>query len=78
MIIPPTRALYFTKKAMPKDATLRTRTLTLFVCTHEKNNNNETVKKKSNVVSSSAILESQIKPDIDANRILESSAFLGP
>ena len=78
MTSPPTKALYFTKKATPKAIPARNRILILFVLIHEKNNNSEREKKKTNAVSSSATLQSQIKPGIDANKIPESRAFLGP
>jgi len=77
-ISPPTKALYFTKKATPRATALINRILMLLVCIHKKNNNNEREKKKSNVVSSSVNLQSQMKPGIDANKIPESKAFLGP
>jgi len=52
--------------------------LSFFVYIQEKNRNSEMEKKKINMVSINAILESQMKPGIDANRTLESKALLGP
>ena len=73
-----TKIWYFTINPKPNVIPLRSNILSLLVRIQEKNRNREMEKKKSSIVSINAILQRMIKPGIDASKILESIAFLGP